>query len=128
MTQIGPKMTQRERREAVGVVMAEASREISEARALEWLDGVEAAARTLHRVYVRRCNGYSGRDYAYPEQIRARDNRMADRELDYLRQVFGELGLGLYLNGDPRGNPVGILTPKTGKFNTWGGAEAGWRL
>lgn len=36
------------------------------------------------------------------------------------------LGVTLELGGDPRGYTVKLMTPKSGRYNTWGGAECGW--
>lgn len=128
MTPMTP-MTPDERWDAVKIVMDEASPPFgSPDQAADWLAQVEHSARLLHRIYVRQCNGYSPRQYAYPERAEARDERDARRLETALRAMFEERALGLYLNADPRGNPVGIHTPRTGRYNTMGGAECGWRL
>jgi plasmid stability protein len=43
-----------------------------------------------------------------------------------LEALAEELGVTLSLEGDPRGFTVKLKTPKSGKYNTWGGAETGW--
>lgn len=121
------RMTKKERWEAANVAFAE-GRFGSLDQANDWLTLVEAAARKLHAIYVRQCNGYGPRHYAYPDRAEARDAKAETNERLFLKATFRDHGLGLYLNDDPRGNPVGILTPKTGKYNTMGGAECGWRL
>jgi hypothetical protein len=91
---------------------------LSAVEALNFLETVRGLAERLYRSYEARCNrSFTGSD--------------CDREANIEKAIkahFDRARLGLYLNGDPRGNPVGILTPKTGKYNTMGGAEAGWRL
>ena len=86
--------------------------------AQQWLDAVERRARELHRRYVDKCNRPLTPD---------EESRIEQLE-GFMRETFKGMGLGLYLNEDPRGNPVGILTPKTGRYNTMGGRECGWRL
>lgn len=122
------RMTVEERREVVAIILAEGSLVDTGAgaspqeRASDWLRGVEAKALRLHNLYEGACS----------KDLGARGNALretltADLERS-LRADFEKAGLGLYLNSDPRGNPVGILTPKTGRYNTMGGAECGWRL
>lgn len=116
------RMTDKERHEVVEIVRAESTRFPSKAAALRWVASVERAAIELHRLYEGQCSTDLG-----PAGNATRDSRVRSLE-SQLRHSFASYGLGLYLNGDPRGNPVGILTPKTGRYNTMGGAEAGWRL
>jgi hypothetical protein len=87
-------------------------------RAEAFLDQARVKAVALHRLYVAECN----RELTAREQERG-----AELELE-LARLFKAHGVGLYLNSDPRGAPVGFLTPNTRRFNTMGGAEAGWRL
>lgn len=121
-------MNRKELWAAASVAMEEGAAFASMDQAVSWILDVEREAKRLHRVYVRQCNGYSPREYAYPKRAEASDNRKADNSLGYLRETFKDHGLRLYLNTDPRGNPVGIHTPKSGRYNTMGGAECGWRL
>lgn len=119
------RMTPAELNEAAGIVMAEsrpgAFATPESARA--WLrTTVEDRARRLHEFYVGMCSVDLG---AKGNECRLQLARDLEAEL---RSMFAERGLGLYLNPDPRGNPVGILTPATGRYNTMGGREAGWRL
>ena len=113
--------TQAELKADLAVIRAEAAFEISESAALAWRHDVLKLAHILHRSYLRRCNGPE----ITPGSVAAR--REVDTEAA-LRSAFDRLGLGLYLQSDPRGNPVGILTPTTGRYNTMGDAECGWRL
>jgi hypothetical protein len=119
------KLTAEERAEVIKIILAEAPEsslvggDLGDARKINaWLDAVEARAMELHRRYTDACNR---------PLIAYEESRIQFVE-DFMRGTFARVGLGLYLNGDPRGNPVGILTPKSGRFNTMGGAEAGWRL
>lgn len=118
------RMTVSERQEAVQIILAESNLVDTGAGASpqeqvsNWLTQVELNARVLHRLYKRACS---------EPLTPAQEKQVADYEA-WFRAAFARLGLGLYLNGDPRGNPVGVLTPKTGRCNTMGGAEAGWRL
>lgn len=123
------RLNAKEMAQAVDIVLAESngtfrSREDAES----WLVWVHKSARILHGIYTRQCNGYSPRQYAHPARAESRDAKSECREVEFLKESFRDRGLSLYLNGDPRGNPVGILTPKTGRYNTMGGAECGWRL
>ena len=116
-------LTAKERREALEVIRAESECIWTNQAAMSvWLEDVESAARRLHKLYESACSDDLG-----TEGNADRNGRIKELE-ERLERAFKLAGLGLYLNGDPRGNPVGILTPKTGKYNTWGGAEAGWRL
>lgn len=119
------RMTPAELSEAAGIVMAEsrpgAFATPESARA--WLHSeVQPRALRLHSLYEGMCSvdlGAKGND------LRQRLSDQLEREL---YSLFAERGLDLYLNPDPRGNPVGIMTPATGRYNTMGGREAGWRL
>jgi hypothetical protein len=114
-------MTPKERRDALDVIVAEGSLK-SLWHARRWLNGVLSLAHRLHVVYESQCSRDLG-----PAGNANRESARRNLE-SQLRFKFREAGLGLYLNSDPRGNPVGILTPKTGRYNTMGGAESGWRL
>ena len=39
-----------------------------------------------------------------------------------------EYGLKFEIDGDPRGFAIKLKTPKTGRYNTWGGRETGWGI
>lgn len=87
-------------------------------QAASFISLAESHAKALHTLYTRECN----------RQLTERETTAIERHESALKHAFELHRVGLYLNTDPRGNPVGILTPKTGKYNTMGGAEAGWRL
>lgn len=114
------QIRKQEHAEEVRLVLAEC--DLTPREAERFLATTHTLAKQLHALYESQCNddlgtvGNANRD----SQVRALEGR--------LRAHFRAAGLGLYLNGDPRGNPVGILTPKTGRYNTMGGHEAGWRL
>ena len=115
-------MTRKEQRETVDIIRLETDAFPSKASAMRWLGGVLGMASELHHIYEGECStdlGTAGNA--------TRASRIRSLESS-LRSMFAKVGLGLYLNGDPRGNPVGILTPKTGRYNTMGGREDGWRL
>jgi len=43
-----------------------------------------------------------------------------------LFELAESIGVTLELGGDPRGYTVKLMTPKTERYNTWGGSESGW--
>lgn len=110
----------REHAEEVRVVLAEC--DLTPREAERFLARAHTLGRQLHALYEGACSvdlGETGNAN--------RDSRIRSLE-GQLRDHFRAAGLGLYLNSDPRGNPVGILTPRSGRYNTMGGREAGWRL
>ena len=113
--------TPKEQRDTLDVIQKEAPH-LHAAAVVNFYDKVMGLARRLHDDYVGECSTDLGAEGNARRQRRVRD---LERQI---KAQFEAAGLGLYLNGDPRGNPVGILTPRTGRFNTMGGAEAGWRL
>lgn len=118
------RMTGKEREQALEVILAEAREGAfpSKAAGRRWLVSIEGMAIELHSLYEGQCSVDLGATGNATRDSRARSTDGA------IKHAFASAGLGLYLNGDPRGNPVGILTPKTGRYNTMGGAECGWRL
>ena len=40
--------------------------------------------------------------------------------------MAAQLGISIQFDDDPRGSSVRIMTPKSGRYNSWGGAESGW--
>jgi len=112
------RLTPDERVDALAIIRAESDRGLGLEAAEAFLQGVIGRAVRLHRLYETACN----------RDLNKREAREVEEIEAVLRDDFKAHGLGLYLNGDPRGNPVGILTPKTGRFNTMGGREDGWRL
>lgn len=115
------RLTKAERAKAVEIIMAEGALK-SVWHAQRWLTPVLTRAHRLHELYESECTDDLGTSGNLNRQSKI-------RQLEgILKARFKEAGLGLYLNGDPRGNPVGILTPKTGLYNTMGGRSDGWRL
>lgn len=112
------KLTPKEVDEVAALVILEGREGIAPAEARSWVEAVEARARELHRRYADACN----------RPLRPDEESRIEQLEGFMRCTFERMGLGLYLNGDPRGNPIGILTPKTGRYNTMGGRECGWRL
>lgn len=111
------KLTHSERFQAARVAFDE-GRFGSMDQAADWVCQAERLAAPLHDLYTIGCN----------RELTAIERRAMTRYEVALADHFKHHNLGLYLNQDPRGNPVGIHTPETGKFNTLGGAEDGWRL
>ncbi len=111
------RMTKAERAQALEVFLGEAPG-MDAIMGKRWLHITEGQAIELHRLYVEECN----------RSLRSYEVERLETLEASLKARFKAAGLGLYLNGDPRGNPVGILTPKTGRYNTMGGRECGWRL
>lgn len=122
------RMTAVERQDALNVILAEGRDGITEREADRLLLAAVRIAGKLHRIYERQCNGHQTWDGKHDEAAAQRDEADEEKAEAQLRQLFAQAGLGLYLNADPRGNPVGIHTPKTGRYNTMGGRECGWRL
>lgn len=113
------RMTFEERQEAVAVALAETTNPgVTHGAAELFIDAVERIAMRLHKLYEAECN----------RPLTSGERADIDIAEQRLRDMFSVHGLGLFLNSDPRGNPVGIKTPKTGRYNTMGGAEGGWRL
>jgi hypothetical protein len=117
------RMTPKERADAVEIVRLESNCAWGYPGAIDaWVAEVEAVSVRLHKLYEGACS----------RDLGSAGNASRDAEIERhetrLKEAFKLAGLGLYLNGDPRGNPVGILTPKTGRYNTMGGAECGWRI
>lgn len=73
-------------------------------------------ARICNRLAIKQCN------VGLTEAEQARDERNDDAIVD----LANLLGIGLSIQGDPRGCTVKVRTPKTGRSNTLGGAEVGW--
>lgn len=82
----------------------------------------------LHGIYERQCKGHQTADGRWDEAAANAEKAREERVEKALRALFFKHGVGLYLQGDPRGHPVGFLTPKTRRYNTMGGAESGWRI
>lgn len=57
-----------------------------------------------------------------------RQETRAENICTELRTICGEYGIEAVTQGDPRGAAFGILCKHTGKYNSWGGAESGFRL
>ena len=67
-------------------------------------------------------------DERYCKQLEAREAESAARIAEVRRLIITDLGFtGLYVNGDPRGCPFGILS-KSERYNGMGGKECGWRF
>lgn len=120
------EIRKQEHAEEVRVVLGECA--LTPREAESFLASAHVIGRQLHAIYERQCNGHQKPNGDWDEEAAARDDGREEKLEACLRKLFKDAGLGLYLNTDPRGNPVGILTHKTGRYNTMGGRECGWRL
>jgi len=110
------------------IFLAEAKPGTTQEEAEKALTTIRSIGKSLHRIYERQCNGHQKPNGDWDEEASNRDDKREERLEAKLQKIFDKFELGLYLNTDPRGNPIGILTPKTGRYNTMRGKEAGWRL
>lgn len=92
---------------------------------------------THGRLAVAECNGPEHLENPYYWKNKDLYNKKRDewdawrkkRETQIERRLFelaDSLGVTLSLGGDPRGFAVMLKTPKTKRYNTWGGEEEGW--
>lgn len=73
---------------------------------------------TLSNLAVADCNyGLSPRQETRRENIIKR-----------ISAIGKELGVTFETNGDPRGYVLKLMTPKTGAYNSMGGASEGWGI
>ena len=78
---------------------------------------ISRAARAVDNHAVAVCN--------WPE-ISVHVAKARDRAVKVLREAERALKIKFSVNGDPRGHVVKLKTPKSGRYNTFGGAEVGW--
>ena len=94
-------------------------------------------AKSYQRIQTMACNGPQHLQTPYywerPKLARIKEDEwdtwMEKREKQLesrLHALAAEIGVTLSLGGDPRGFTVKLMTPKSGKYNSWGGAEDGW--
>lgn len=95
---------------------------MADAAKLESLQG------RLHAIGERRCNGYPTWDHKWDEQAAKRDERLEEKLVATVAAILAPYGMSAKTGGDPRGSAIKLRTPKTGKSNTWGGAEDGWAI
>jgi hypothetical protein len=110
------------------VFIAEANRAISATEARTAVTTLKRIGKSLHRIYERQCNGHQTPAGNWDEEAAKKDDAREEKLEAQARALLDSYGIGLYLNADPRGNPIGILTPKSERYNTMGGRECGWRL
>jgi hypothetical protein len=120
--------TREEWKNDVDVFCAEAHEGTRRSEARTAIQMIRFHARRLHAIYERQCNGHQTAAGDWDEAAANADDDREEKIEKRLHAIFAQHGLGMYLNTDPRGNPVGIMTPKTGRYNTMGGRECGWRL
>jgi hypothetical protein len=87
----------------------------------------ERIERALRAIFTRQCNGYvherTGRE---DEAGKLRDERREAKLRAEAEELAKRIGLSIHFNGDPRGAAIKIHTPRTGAYNSFGGAEDGW--
>lgn len=83
---------------------------------------LKSCATTVHRVAENACNGYRN------DGDEDRDNRREARAIAKAEAWLKPHGIELRTGGDPRGACFYLKTPKSGRHNTWGGAESGWAV
>ena len=92
---------------------------------------------THGKLAVAECNGPEHLENPYywdnPKEYRRKSDEWSEqrdkKESQIEKRLFEiakSIGVRLELGGDPRGYTVKLMTPKTEKYNTWGGAECGW--
>lgn len=87
----------------------------------------EKIERALRAINERECNGYMNeRTWKEDEAAKLRDERREVKLRDKATALAKRLGLKIHFNGDPRGAAIKIHTPRTGAYNSFGGAEDGW--
>lgn len=89
---------------------------------------LETLQRQLRAIGVRQCNGYSDGRGGWDERAEDRDTARAERLQAKALEIAKPYGVGLKFGGDPRGSALRMLTPKSERHNTWGGAADGWAL
>jgi hypothetical protein len=95
--------------------------------AVEDAAALEKIERSLSAINVRQCNGYCNERTGREDT--ATMNRDEKREESLQRkasEIARRIGLKLEFGGDPMGSAVRIITPRTGAYNSMGGAECGW--
>ena len=85
-----------------------------------WLHG-------MRDVFVRMYgeDGPARKEQEWEDQLQDDRERLFNGAANIIRNL--DATWSLYRNSDPRGGSVGIVFP-SGRSNTWGGAECGWRV
>jgi hypothetical protein len=107
--------------QACEVFAAEAGVELTQT-IRTFVAALQTMSTTLQRVYERACNGYRS------DVVRGVDAHTEKLVLARAEQGLRAFGMTMYVNSDPRGRALGFHTPKTGRYNTMGGREDGWRV
>lgn len=95
-------------------------------------------SRTLNNLYCCQCNG-STRARVSGESWDEYDKNRNEVQIPWIEKrieqvkrnicsLLKELGIDARFNPDPRGYAVKMATPKTNRYNTWGGKEDGWGI
>ena len=91
---------------------------------LTLLEEVGKAEVSLSRIHERQCNGYQDWQHKWDQAAADADKKKKARIVEKLTGLLSAHGLGLRVNGDPRGLAVRVLMPD-GSSNLWGG-EGEW--
>ena len=100
------------------VVSLEANAGLSDDNIILLTAAVVRIAKDLQRTAVKECN----RILTLGEKS---TQACLEFELESLAKLYG---LRFSVDGDPRGYVVKLHTPKSGKFNSFGGQEEGWGI
>lgn len=107
----------------------------------QFIDATAAAAKLeslqgrLRAIAERQCNGYSYGYHGAPfyskesaEEAELRDDRNEEKLRASALALLEPYGAQVHFNRDPRGSAIKLQTPKSGRYNTMGGAETGWAV
>jgi len=87
----------------------------------------ERIERALRAIFTRQCNGYCNERTGREDEVaKVRDERREAKLRAKAEELAKRIGLSIHFNGDPRGAAIKIHTPRTGAYNSFGGAEDGW--
>lgn len=73
------------------------------------------AARSLHAIFERQCNGYADTDWG-----RAKEQLDQERETRIVATLKETLPNKVTIQGDPRGAPIIVNENSAGEFRVWG--------
>lgn len=119
------KLKRADAAEAVSIILLEGRADLTLREAQQAHGDMVSVGKRLHQVYERQCNGRQTPAGNWDEAAALRDERLEASLESKLRALFERCGLTLELNTDPRGAPVGIVTTKTKRTNSFAGT---WRV
>jgi hypothetical protein len=85
-------------------------------------------ATKLDAIATRQCNGHQTPQGDWDEVAAKLDDEREAKIEDSVRKIGVTYGLQFHFDGDPRGFVLKMKTPKSGRYNTWGGRETGWGI